>query len=119
LEDEKEQDGKDGHDHSIGDKQKKSYVTEKKGLHIHIYIYVDDEQGQKRAEKKSGNEGINEYFKEFHPRKNYHDSDKGSTQSRCLDYLLAKACHPTLELKDVKEWFMKLYMNTANGPRRY
>jgi hypothetical protein len=109
LENEKEQDGKDGHDYSIGDKQKKSYVTEKKSLHIHIYIYVCDEDGKKRAEKKSRDEGINEYFEEFHPRKNYHDSGTGSTQSRCLDYLRAKACHPTLELKDAKEWFVKPY----------
>jgi hypothetical protein len=56
-------------------------MAKEKGLNIQIDVDIIYEKSKKSAEKNSGDQGIQKNLEKLHSRKNYHDSNKGSSKS--------------------------------------
>jgi hypothetical protein len=54
-------------------------MSKEKSLDIQVDVNIINEKSKKSAKKNSRDEGVQKNLEKLHSRKNYHDSDMGST----------------------------------------
>jgi hypothetical protein len=55
-------------------------MAKEKSLDIQVDVNIINEKSKKSAKKNSSDEGVQKNLEKLHSRKNYHDSDIGSTK---------------------------------------